>query len=138
MGLVWKVIRWLSIAVLGISGLALMVAPALAQRELHAARGLDPNYVVGLPEAQTTVAVSAGSATSLNPAGSEATAGSNATTPSLSNTAPGGRGGLAQPRGQEPGVGSVGDLLGLALLILGLAVALYSQPRPRVEYTAHQ
>lgn len=115
-----KVIRWLSIAVLGISGLALMVAPALAQRELHASRSLDNSTQVILPEARTTTAVS-----------TQAPA-------RVSSPTQGGRDGMAQPRAQDPAVGTVGDLLGLALLILGLTVALYSRPHPRIEYTTHQ
>ncbi len=126
MRMVLKVVRWLSIAVLGISGLALMVAPALAQREMFAARSVDHTNLVGLPEAQTTTAASTGSQTSTNPTGS----GVSSARPARTD--------LPQPRPQDPGVGSVRDLLGLALLILGLAVALYSRPRPRIEYTAHQ
>ena len=137
MGTVLKVVRWLSIAVLGISGLALMVAPALAQRELYAARSVDHSDSVGLPDAQTVTAASAKSPTRLNPTGAESLV-SHADASRVGTPAQSGRGGAAQSRPSTPGVGSVGDLLGLALLILGLAVALYSRPRPRIEYTPPQ
>ena len=137
MGTVLKMVRWLAIAALGISGLALMVAPALAQRELVASRSLDNSSRVGLPEAQRTTAASLSSQTSTNPGGSEARMSSEAATRG-STTTRGGRSSLPPSRAQEPGVGSGGELLGLALLILGLAVGLYSRPRPRIEYTTHQ
>lgn len=137
MGTLLRMARWLLIAVLGISGLGLMVAPALAQREMSAAR-TSSSHLVGLPEAQTTAAASTGSQASTNPTESEIRVGSEVAGPRLSTTTQAGRSHLPQPRVQDSVGGSVGDLLGLALLILGFAVALHSWPRPRIEYTPHQ
>ena len=137
MGTLLKMVRWLFIAVLSISGLGLMVAPALAQRELSATRTKN-SYLVGLPEAQTTTAASTGSQTSTNPTEFGMGTGSEVAGPRLSTTTQAGRSRQPQSRVQDSGGGSVGDLLGLALLILGFAVAIYSWPRPRIEYTSHQ
>lgn len=135
MGTVLRMVRWLSIAILGLSGLGLMVAPALAQREMYMTRTHSSNSV-GLLEAQTTTAAATASQTSTYPTEPGMKAGSKAAAPAVGQTTQAGR--SSQTRLQDAGEGSVGDLLGLALLILGFAVAIHSWPRPRIEYTPHQ